>query len=98
VRVYGEFAAEELVTVTEHIEPLPETLVSVQVGVGLKVTPAAEELNVTVPVGALFGPLPLSETVMVKPVESPTVTVADVGDHAVLVERFGVTLKLAVTV
>ena len=95
--MYGEFVAEEPVTVTEHVELLPEALVSVQVGVGLKVTPAAEELNVTVPVGELLGPLPVSETVMVKPVEPPTVTVADVGDQAVLVERFGVRLKLAVT-
>ena len=44
--MYGEFVAEDPVTVTEHVELLPEALVSVQVGVGLKVTLAAEELNV----------------------------------------------------
>ena len=63
-----------------------------QLGVGLKVTPVAEE-NVMVPVGAVFPSAAVSETVMVKSWEPPTATFAELGLHAVVVECFGERLK-----
>ena len=50
--VYGELVVELPVTVTEQVELLLVAPVSVQLGVGLKVTPAAE-LKVTLPVGCV---------------------------------------------
>jgi hypothetical protein len=96
VSVYGEFVVDVPVTVTEHVlEVLPG--LNVQLGVGLNVTPEAEE-NVTVPVGAVFPVAAMSETVMVKSWEPPTVTLADVGLHDVVVGCLGMRLKLAVAV
>jgi hypothetical protein len=64
VSVYGEFTVDEPVTVTEQVLDVLPAL-SVQVGVGLKVAPEADE-NVMVPVGAVFPLAAVSETVMVK--------------------------------
>jgi hypothetical protein len=91
VSVYGEFVVDEPVTVTEQVlEVLPA--LSAQVGVGLKVTPEAEE-NVTVPVGAVFPLAAVSETVMVRSWEPPAVTLADAGFHDVVVECLGIREK-----
>jgi hypothetical protein len=92
--VYGEFVAEFPVTVTEHEELVPDAAARVQLGVGLNVTPAAE-LNVTVPVGAVFW-LPgviASVTVTVKICEFPMRTLAVAGLHTVVVGCLAVRLK-----
>jgi hypothetical protein len=94
VSVYGEFVVVMPVTVTEQLALLEEAVASVQLGVGLNVTPAAE-LKVTVPVGVVLV-LPgvtLSETVTVKTCEPPTDIVAEAGLHDVEVGCFAVRLK-----
>lgn len=88
--MYGEFVIDDPVTVTEHVLE-PDPAVKVQVGVGLNVTPEADE-KVTVPVGAVGAP-DVSVTVMVKLWEPPRKTVPEVGLHEVAVARFGVSVK-----